>query len=754
MIDARFIEYKANSYKEEPESIQMAAGPSQTMTDAGPTRIELTGMATPDKTPRVGRAGVPYQVPSLKDAASVGGAMLDMGASAVKGATQGFIGLPGDIEGIGRLILGKMGVNVDEATALPTTEEVKTWLDTNLGSVAGGKNPYESIGEIAAPGGQIKAAKAVAKGAKALAPKAAEMVMDVTEKTGMPVRGLGIVESGSGDALRATAQASDIGFYSAVEQAALNIQRKSGTGQAMLNDITKGQDVKLDEVKWIGLDDFLKGKKNVSREEVQQFIAANKVDVQEVALGAPTEAPAIAAKRERFQELADKMEREDGLLPQDMAEMDSLQQELSAYPNPWLSRNTETRYDTYTIPGGENYREILLTMPSRGKSELDAAQVAAGDLRRQTADLMEQWKAASELNPGDPSVVSLYQKVAESRKLRDQAEDAAQKLKDQMGSQTYKSSHFDESNILAHIRVNDRVDADGKKMLLIEEVQSDWHQAGREKGYHDPEKLAASQKTIDELKAEHKRLGEVKAQAATPQEREAISEQRLAIMGEIRDATIMPSDHVPNAPMKDTWYQLALKRALKYATDNGYERVGLTTGKQQADRFDLSKPVDNISYEPTDKGFFINVISKDGRNILNGDYSVKELEGVVGKEVTQKMIAKEGKNEFDPKVEPDLTEIRRLEGVDLKVGGEGMKKYYDEIYPQFLAKYGKKWNATVGETRIKTGRGVPGGEPVRYIDITPSMKESVGKGQPLFSATGLATGAGAGTMATSQQEPK
>jgi len=594
------------------------------------------------------------------------------------------------------------------------------------------------LGMVPGAAGTIKAAKALPKNLP----------------VGMSTQAVGGIESALQPAAKATAQPSELGFYSAVEQAALNIQRKSGTGQAMLNDITKGQDVKLDEVKWIGLDDFLKGKKNVSREEVQQFIAANKVDVQEVALGAPTEAPAVAAKRERFQELADKMEREDGLLPQDMAEMDSLQQELSAYPNPWLSRNTETRYDTYTIPGGENYREILLTMPSRGKSELDAAQVAAGDLRRQTADLMEQWKAASELNPGDPSVVSLYQKVAESRKLRDQAEDAAQKLKDQMGSQTYQSSHFDQPNILAHIRVNDRVDADGKKMLLIEEVQSDWHQAGREKGYHDPEKLAASQKTIDELKAEHKRLGEVKAQAATPQEREAISEQRLAIMGEIRDATIMPSDHVPNAPMKDTWYQLALKRALKYATDNGYERVGLTTGKQQADRFDLSKPVDNISYEPTDKGFFINVISKDGRNILNGDYSVKELEGVVGKEVTQKMIAKEGKNEFDPKVEPDLTEIRRLEGIDLKVGGEGMKKYYDEIYPQFLAKYGKKWNATVGETRIKTGRGVPGGEPVRYIDITPSMKESVSKGQPLFSATGLATGAGAGTMATSQQEPK
>jgi hypothetical protein len=142
MIDKRFIEFKANSYKEEPEAIQVA------------------------EVSKVGRAGVPYQAPSMSDAAYVAGGMLDMGAATVKGATQGFIGLPGDIEGIGRLILGKMGVNVDEATTLPTTEDVKTWLDKNLGAVGDGKNPYESIGEVTAPGGQIKAAKAIAKSGK------------------------------------------------------------------------------------------------------------------------------------------------------------------------------------------------------------------------------------------------------------------------------------------------------------------------------------------------------------------------------------------------------------------------------------------------------------------------------------------------------------------------------------------------------------------------------------------------------------
>ena len=56
-------------------------------------------------------------------------------------------------------------------------------------------------------------------------------------------------------------------------------------------------------------------------------------------------------------------------------------------------------------------------------------------------------------------------------------------------AEQYRSSHFDQPNILAHLRVNDRVDADGKKMLLIEEVQSDWHQAGRDKGYKTKQNL-------------------------------------------------------------------------------------------------------------------------------------------------------------------------------------------------------------------------------------------------------------------------
>lgn len=156
--------------------------------------------------PKFGRGGV-----TAKQSEAAGGlevpakAMLDMGAATVKGATQGFLGLPGDLESLSygvKEIFNRGGDEemldaflrgMNEKTIMPNTEEVKAWLDKNVGMVNEGKNPYESIGEFAAPGGYIKAAKAagkvaatgVKKAATELAPNAAAMAEKQLRKTGM-----------------------------------------------------------------------------------------------------------------------------------------------------------------------------------------------------------------------------------------------------------------------------------------------------------------------------------------------------------------------------------------------------------------------------------------------------------------------------------------------------------------------------------------------------------------------------------------
>jgi hypothetical protein len=45
------------------------------------------------------------------------------------------------------------------------------------------------------------------------------------------------------------------------------------------------------------------------------------------------------------------------------------------------------------------------------------------------------------------------------------------------------ATHWDQDAVVAHTRFMEKRDADGKRVLFIEEVQSDWHQKGRDEGY-------------------------------------------------------------------------------------------------------------------------------------------------------------------------------------------------------------------------------------------------------------------------------
>jgi len=597
------------------------------------------------------------------------------------------------------------------------------------------------------------------------------------------------------------APVSELGFYSAAEQAAMNLQRNKGTGQSFLNDLMKAPDVKKDELSWIGLDDFLKDKPNVTKQEVQDFIASNKIDLQEVRLGEPPpydkirlatlenelsqlkehpiDAPSFG--EEKFNELL-KLQN-----IRDQSTVDSLYnsaeiaiknaQKAQAAGNKELANkyflesemfNTRaealdlqglgipnpTKYSNYQLAGGENYREILLKLPEQNITER-TWKVLKADGTPTTGFFTSEEAALKDASYINGTVVE------------------APPVNYVTG---YKSSHWGgDLNVLAHMRVNDRIDADGKKMLLVEEIQSDWHQAGREKGYKSQTRSTSEiQKDLDSVLAELR---------SKPNVSYAPSEDDWARYPEITNRydslaaefdAAKQNKGVPDAPFKDTWYQLALKRILKYAADNGYERVGLTTGTQQAKRYDLSKQVDYIDYKTSGYGdntkYSLGIVDKNqqGIDLPKEYYSAKELPEIVGKEIAEKIIKGEGQSGGGRMT---------LRGVDLQVGGEGMKKYYDEVYPKFLEKYGKKWDAKVGETKIVTeaspkswayfrdwfakNHSDVGGsstalsnwekgedskyvrdflkqnkvqEPIRYIDITPKMKESIKKGQPLASA--------------------
>jgi hypothetical protein len=577
---------------------------------------------------------------------------------------------------------------------------------------------------------------------------------------------------------------SDIGFYSAAEQAALNLARNKGTGQSFLNDLMKAPDVKKEELAFTGLDDFLANKPNVTKQEIQDFIGQNKVAVNEVVSGAPiVEDPLGIAKRKavfdkyepEIQDLYRRIDKPEYVVydPEtnkvlknytnyDDALLDNLdpmgafaktktalrpkensrqlQQQITDIQNLrdaqadalyTIPESTPTKFGKFQLPGGENYREIRLTLPNKPMDAGMAAENWYTQFIKRGGD--SDW---SQLHP-DRRQEIMNSMPAEARNLS--------------ASPEYRSSHFDEPNILAHMRVNDRIDADGKKMLLVEEIQSDWHQAGREKGYKSADSAKAQQEfTAYSTELANKYNLNPEQNLSMYGTLKGMKPDEVAKYDRLQSAWISTKEGVPDAPFKDTWYQLALKRLTKYAADNGYERIGLTTGQQQANRYKLSNEVDEINVvgrtdaRTGEKSRSVALDLKSGGTYKLGvnnegiidnvnmleinNLQGKKLADVVGKDIAKQIM--EGSSQT-------------IKGEGLNIGGEGMMKYYDEIYPKFLDKYGKKYGAKVGETQITTdyardASGIPAQRPsketIRYLDVTPEMKQGTSKGQPLFAA--------------------
>jgi hypothetical protein len=494
-------------------------------------------------------------------------------------------------------------------------------------------------------------------------------------------------------------QKSDLGFYSQLEAATIPLQNK-GTGTQFLAQIEKTPGVKPEEIKFTGLDEFLRNRETVTKPEIQQFLDQNRVNLQEVRLGQGTV------------KSFDQWAADQGFGPEAIRDFGpTLRNSYEAFKENASQKIGAAKFSQYVLPGGENYREILLTLPRKEKTLTEIERelgYRTGDLTvAQQEEVLKRWKQFSD------------------------------------ESSDYTSSHFDQPNILAHMRVNDRV-VDGKKTLFIEEIQSDWHQAGRKKGYDTPEARAAEQQKLDnilaerqQLLAEQRRLEEL-ALPYTNQGQDAPSEiidQWSIVSNRLNNLQTEQNrlgrgfgQQVPDAPFKTSWHELSLKRAIQEASEKGYDKIAFTTGQTQAARYDLSKQLESVQLvspqKDSLKGTIFNGYRKGSNEIVNRLINTEdELVELVGKDVADKLLKQNATKGTGGNAG---SSIKKLEGVDLQVGGEGMKGFYDNILPKSLEKLGKKFDAKVGKTTMD-------GTEVWQMDITPKMRESVlTKGQPLF----------------------
>lgn len=559
-------------------------------------------------------------------------------------------------------------------------------------------------------------------------------------------------------------------LVSKADQALDTIKREKGTGAEFLRELEKTPGVKQAELKERGIDKALKSKPKMTKAEVKKVLEENPPPkLKEQVRGGDEYQEALDSKAKEI--VGDRDATFDDLYGRDReTAREAVESELGFNP--------ETQYEKYRTPGGENYREILLKLPKRGLSEgeQDILMTYESNIRR--GDVLDPF----------------HQKQYENLLAKKEA-----------GSQDYFTPHFEgEPNVLAHIRVQDFKTPDGKKVLLVDEIQSDWHQAAHQKRQKEIKRLMTErgidkkqasalvpenygyipQDAMAQLKEGEKRMEQRGQQIRQLSNRMAalddtqldefnalaVERQRLQdLQGEETDwgnrIYDSLSSGIPDAPFKKNWHELAMKRVLDYAADKGYDTVAITPGKTQAERYDLSKQVEQISVGVRGDERFVSIDAKrgeiadltvgpDGVVTKGGsEFGGKPLADIIGKELADKIMSN-----------PDPM---RLRGLDLQVGGEGMKGFYDQILPTYLNNLGKQYGASVGQMDLKIRPDlnfppnnnnlptfVPGEvQRVHSFDITPQMREEIkAKGLPLYGkialpeAGTLAAGSGAATI--------
>lgn len=597
-------------------------------------------------------------------------------------------------------------------------------------------------------------------------------------------------------------------FYSALSRAV----EKSPTTKAPAGQwkatIANSPGVKAEEIEWTGVNEWLDMQDGpVTKQQVSAYLKNNGVEIEETVKGAGRSSEAQAKYEAMQRELLPKIDRMNSLNNQldkihaDLGLLEAVKPnareqiaELSAKAKSThaetkslygqinelradmarIQRSGTAKWSSYTLPGGENYRELLLKMPPPETQYYSLLQKLAAKYDVDRSASLESW--APRLTP--------YERNSLER---------AKARYDQEGV-GYKSSHWDEPNVLAHIRFNERTSADGKRILAISEFQSDWHQAGRKSGYRTPEKDAAIKRAEDAL--EQARLNLRKEDARTLKivtgydtlsgarsdanyDRNALArlrnndEEWVRAYDENKRLEAKAREertgfHVPDAPFKNNaWAALSLKRMIRWAAENGFDEIAWNAGQYPVERFSLGHALGDVTARQMPDGR----VSFTPGNGSRGARQTLQTFGEAGRDGDTIMTREQamaafgedaGSRMFDQTIGVDQPKI--FAGDDLNVGGEKMRNFYDKTLINEANSIGKKYGARVYTREIDTPAGRDGQATVKAgpktfhsLPITPELKKRALGGQSLFGFRGDATLAALGSVGGSfanQDDPQ
>lgn len=261
-------------------------------------------------------------------------------------------------------------------------------------------------------------------------------------------------------------------------------------------------------------------------------------------------------------------------------------------------------------------------------------------------------------------------------------------------AEPFRSSHWKEPNVLAHVRFNIRTGPNGEKILHIEEIQSDWHQAGREKGYDRPGDV-----------------GPVLAHYGMTREQWDRIEPGLQ-HNLINNAP--KHSGVPDAPFKETgeWVNLVLKRMMRHAVDNGFDAVTFTGGELQADRYKEEDEAQQAKRRAGMIAFYDHIVPSKLTSLTGGKVESFDL-GIGSAEARYILDAEDVTLDDDDEQEVVVRDAMSLDGVATFDNMRDAEAWIEER-----------------DTPIDT----------KGLRITDKMRERFGKAQPLFQQRGKKRG--------------
>ncbi|MBY0465136.1 MAG: hypothetical protein K2W33_09345, partial [Burkholderiales bacterium] len=414
-------------------------------------------------------------------------------------------------------------------------------------------------------------------------------------------------------------------FFSALAKEVASLPARSNTTDGwieLINGLAKAGKVRDDEVRWTGLADWLfqmeAQQRRITRAELVSYLEENSVRVEEVELGSsslPWVVVDQATGGDKFyKECATEAEALDLV-----AEMgDGRYGALPPQDAPNAGRLTGPKYAKYTLPGGSNYREVLLTLSGGEKIGSYAA-----------------WLAKR---------LEITEDEAEERpEYEDDNLHATFMAEHSFASKGYVSTHWDQPNVLAHIRLNDRIDVHGRKTLFVEEIQSDWAQQGRKFGFVDDragDRMPGLLGQYDTLNARRRELEAKLAKGGTQADFQAVIEvggQMEALAEEMTRIRSIPLG--PFVGKTDGWLGLSLRRIMKMAVDGGYDNVAFVSGEQASGHFLLSKQVDEIeAFKSGSDTYGLRIDPIEGDRFYKSGLSAQGLEDHVGKDMAASLI--------------------------------------------------------------------------------------------------------------------